>query len=695
MMTTRIFGVKMIGESIDGRVGGYLVIWGDPDHRDLENEYFTPETKLWLDIYDQRPVLYHHGLDGELTSEFIGVIDTLKADATGVWAEAQLDLRNRYVKEVLRLIAQGVLNWSSGTLPQLVEVDESGKILNWPIIEGSLTPTPAEPRKTDVSLIKSAYKSMGLSTERLLNNEESLLTKVTSKSAGAGVLRARPTEGHTSITQTEGVQVMGNLKDVVEEPEVGYLKSLLLELDLLADDATDEEYLEAKEAFKAIVEGKLDGGDVEVDGVPVKMDIPALLAALGLPPDATPDDVMMVIDEIFTEEESGDGMASADSYGEGQGKSITIQFDHDKLARARARAREGVVVNNDLPRATGQSGKRKSINLKNIYQGRNTPKPGLKTMLMELRYGVTSGKAVSYNLGPTGGYILEHEVAEEFIPALRDALPLFDMGVDRYDMEGIETMTVLKDSTEPTAYWVAEGTEVPESDEKVGGILLVPKPLAVRIPIPNKFLTNARVNYEQRIRDKITYAINRALMIAALRGDGGVSGSNTGASPVGVLNWTAVTSSELGSGNGRKPTLKDLIDMIGDLEDANVDEDDTWAWLFNPRTKRTFTGMADGDGLPILRERWGTGEERDLLGIPYYTSNVILRNRTVGTSTDCSNIYLGRWSSMALGISDQIEFMVDPYSLSSKLQTQVIAHIYADLRSKYDEAFSIRTGVRK
>src|SRR5574342_419298 len=88
----------------EGRVGGYLVVWGSPQERDLQGEYFTPETDLGLDWYARRPVLYHHGLDGELKAAVIGVIDTLRADDTGLWAEAQLDMRQRYVLAVRRLI---------------------------------------------------------------------------------------------------------------------------------------------------------------------------------------------------------------------------------------------------------------------------------------------------------------------------------------------------------------------------------------------------------------------------------------------------------------------------------------------------------------------------------------------------------------------------------------------------------------
>lgn len=158
--------IKMTDEAA-GRVGGYLIVWGNPQQRDLQGEYFTPETELALDWYNQRPMLYHHGLDGTMKAEVIGVIDTLKPDATGLWAEAQLDMRKRYVETVRKLINKGVLGWSSGSLPHLVEVADDGRIKKWPVIEGSATPAPAEPRKTDIHTIKSAYVELGLDPAQL------------------------------------------------------------------------------------------------------------------------------------------------------------------------------------------------------------------------------------------------------------------------------------------------------------------------------------------------------------------------------------------------------------------------------------------------------------------------------------------------------------------------------------------------
>ncbi len=158
-------GLKTLDSA--GRVGGYLVVWGNPGERDLQGEYFTPETELGLSWYPQRPVLYQHGLDGALKAAVIGSIDTLVRDETGVWAEAQLDLRQRWARAVQRLIEKNVLGWSSGSLAHLVEVADDGQIRRWPIVEGSLTPTPAQPRRSDARSIKSAWEALGLDSTLL------------------------------------------------------------------------------------------------------------------------------------------------------------------------------------------------------------------------------------------------------------------------------------------------------------------------------------------------------------------------------------------------------------------------------------------------------------------------------------------------------------------------------------------------
>lgn len=151
---------QAIKATSENRIGGYLVVWGDRGRRDLQGEFFTKQSDLRLNMWPHKPVLFHHGLDSKVKGEVIGYIDSLKADEIGLWAEAILEDHNEYVRKVNELVEAGALAWSSGSLPQLVEVEEDGWIRCWPIAEGSLTPTPAEPRRTDVRSIKAAITKL-------------------------------------------------------------------------------------------------------------------------------------------------------------------------------------------------------------------------------------------------------------------------------------------------------------------------------------------------------------------------------------------------------------------------------------------------------------------------------------------------------------------------------------------------------
>jgi hypothetical protein len=163
--------VKSLSE--DGyRIGGYLVVWGSAQATDLQGEWFTRDTDLCLDLYPVRPIFYDHGTDSALKATMIGVIDTLEADDTGLWCEGQLDRHNRYVRTLQQLVAKGALGWSSGSLPHLVIKSADGEIVRWPVIEGSITPTPAEFRHTTVAAIKSAYDALGLDFSPLESSEQ-------------------------------------------------------------------------------------------------------------------------------------------------------------------------------------------------------------------------------------------------------------------------------------------------------------------------------------------------------------------------------------------------------------------------------------------------------------------------------------------------------------------------------------------
>lgn len=145
------YAVKLIAQDDNtATVAGYGVVFGG---KDLEGETFTKSTDFMLELAPTKPIYYDHALQPEVTHP-LGV--TLKAipDEIGIWVEAQLQRSKRYVTEVLKLVEEGVIGWSSGSVGHLVQ-REGKSIKRWPIIEFSLTPTPAEPRTLGVERLKT------------------------------------------------------------------------------------------------------------------------------------------------------------------------------------------------------------------------------------------------------------------------------------------------------------------------------------------------------------------------------------------------------------------------------------------------------------------------------------------------------------------------------------------------------------
>lgn len=138
-------------------VAGYGVVFGGAD---LVGDCFTADTDFRLELVPNKPVFYDHTL--ELPQRELGHVVKIVPDSQGLWIEAQLDRYRDYVEEVLRLIEQGALGWSSGTIGHLVRREgETGVIKSWPLIEMSLTPQPCEPRTLGVQRVKARAEEGG------------------------------------------------------------------------------------------------------------------------------------------------------------------------------------------------------------------------------------------------------------------------------------------------------------------------------------------------------------------------------------------------------------------------------------------------------------------------------------------------------------------------------------------------------
>jgi HK97 family phage major capsid protein len=151
---TRSFAVKVYEQ--EGRLyaEGYAVVFGG---RDLHGEYFTRKTDFGAQLLglSNPPLLYEHGIHPDVGLKVIGRVEEMRADDIGVLVKAELDRHSKYIELVRQLAEQGALGMSTGAPGHLVSRKSSGEIERWPIVEVSLTPTPAEPRTLGVEIVEA------------------------------------------------------------------------------------------------------------------------------------------------------------------------------------------------------------------------------------------------------------------------------------------------------------------------------------------------------------------------------------------------------------------------------------------------------------------------------------------------------------------------------------------------------------
>lgn len=187
-MTEHSNAIKILSADADHyRIGGYGVLYGG---RDLDGETFSADTDYNLNLVPHKPVYYDHAQRDIKTP--LGYVVNTTSDDEGIWVEAELSRSSQYIDRVMALVTAGRLGWSSGSVAHLAQ-RESGVIKHWPIVEFSLTPTPAEPRTLGVRELKNMDLGEAV---------ESLLARVAQES-DATADSAIPSEPTTQIQEEE------------------------------------------------------------------------------------------------------------------------------------------------------------------------------------------------------------------------------------------------------------------------------------------------------------------------------------------------------------------------------------------------------------------------------------------------------------------------------------------------------------
>lgn len=144
-----------------GKIGGYSVLFTNPEEQDFHGNNFSKNTFLGHTRGDMAVATFNHRMpifdNAKLDPSVKKLASYMKEmvmknpihtteDEIGIFSELICDLSDKYEKMVYDLAKAGKLKWSSGTAPQLFKAKKSGELEMFVIAEQALTPVPAEYR---------------------------------------------------------------------------------------------------------------------------------------------------------------------------------------------------------------------------------------------------------------------------------------------------------------------------------------------------------------------------------------------------------------------------------------------------------------------------------------------------------------------------------------------------------------------
>jgi HK97 family phage major capsid protein len=290
--------------------------------------------------------------------------------------------------------------------------------------------------------------------------------------------------------------------------------------------------------------------------------------------------------------------------------------------------------------------------------------------------------ALGEGLDSAGGYTAPEEILREFIDKLRAKSVLFNAGARTVFLDAKKTNIATVD-TDPTPGWRAENAEVSESDMALGNVAFVPKSLAVLVKVSRELLQDS-LNIEEILMNSLAQGIATQLDYAGLYGTG-LTNQPTGLSKIltdlGYFTELDVNGATLSLSGNYKPFLNSMATIAGNNDQAN-------AFVMSPRTKYDLGGLVDSLGQPLMPPPL-IADNIQILDTSSVPSNI-----AYGTGTNTSEVFIGNFEHMMLGLRQQLRIEVLSKNFAGNLQVGFLAHLRADWQVSRPSSFTMIKGIK-
>lgn len=277
---------------------------------------------------------------------------------------------------------------------------------------------------------------------------------------------------------------------------------------------------------------------------------------------------------------------------------------------------------------------------------------------------------LSAGIGSAGGYtVATDNLGSAFVDMLRNQSRVMELGATR--MGGLRgNVTIPKQTGAATAYWLAEGTQITESQQTFGQISMTPKTVGAYTEVTRQLLLQSDPSAETLVINDLGKVVALAVDLAAINGTGA---SNQ---PLGLLNTAGI-----GSVSGTSLAYAGILEFQTDVGASNA--------LTAGCSYFTTPAVA---GLLAQRQRFTSTDS------PLWEGNIV-DGKVSGFKAASSNqvptatMIFGDFSQVVIAEWGILEVLANPYADFKSGLVGIRAMYSVDIAIRNASAFSVATTI--
>ncbi len=290
-------------------------------------------------------------------------------------------------------------------------------------------------------------------------------------------------------------------------------------------------------------------------------------------------------------------------------------------------------------------------------------------------HGADEERAMSIGTSTAGGHLVPTPLAADVIDLARNQARVLQAGALTVPMDA-STLKLARVTGDPAAQWHAENAPINATDMTLDAVTFTAQTLTALVKFSRELFEDAE-NLDRVVRHSLAAALALELDRVALYGSG------TAPEPKGLINATGLAKVSMGTNGLALANYDPFIDAVLNVENGNHAPN---AMILAPRTNASLSKLKDTTNQPL-------NPPAAVAALARLVTKQVPVNRTQGTATNASDVFVGQWDQLMIGMRMELGIQLLTERFSDNGQYAALAWMRADVQLAHVEGFAAIVGI--